>query len=140
MINLTLLAERGFPISLDRLDDLKVDPRTLSERGVRFVKVSGELLLRRGGDSANQIHPADLADLLARFGIDLVADRIENEALVVDLLDYDVRYGQGFLFSAPRPIRSEVLQNDLIAERYAAPPPEPIVGASAIAQIARKIG
>jgi hypothetical protein len=33
-----------------------------------------------------------------------------------------------------------VLQNDLIAERYAAPPPEPIVGASAIAQIARKIG
>jgi cyclic-di-GMP phosphodiesterase TipF (flagellum assembly factor) len=91
-INLAQLAERGFPISLDRLDDLKVDPRTLSERGVRFVKVSGELLLRRGGDSANQIHPADLADLLARFGIDLVSDRIENEALVVDLLDYDLRY------------------------------------------------
>jgi cyclic-di-GMP phosphodiesterase TipF (flagellum assembly factor) len=28
---------------------------------------------------------------------------------VVDLLDYDVRFGQGFLFSPPRPVRGEVL-------------------------------
>lgn len=149
LINLSMLAERGFPISLDRLDDLKVDPRTLSERGIRFVKVAGELLLRRAGDGGAHVHPADLADLLARFGIDLVADRIENEALVVDLLDYDVRFGQGFLFSAPRPIRSEILQNDLPAERRASPsastpasPPVPatLTGASAIAQLARKIG
>jgi cyclic-di-GMP phosphodiesterase TipF (flagellum assembly factor) len=26
---------------------------------------------------------------------------------VVDLLDYDVRFGQGFLFAAPRPLRPE---------------------------------
>jgi cyclic-di-GMP phosphodiesterase TipF (flagellum assembly factor) len=30
--------------------------------------------------------------------------------MVVDLLDYDVRFGQGFLFSAPRPVRAEALQ------------------------------
>jgi cyclic-di-GMP phosphodiesterase, flagellum assembly factor TipF len=29
---------------------------------------------------------------------------------VVDLLDYDVRFGQGFLFSPPRPVRAEALQ------------------------------
>ena len=29
---------------------------------------------------------------------------------MVDLLDYDVRYGQGFLFSPPRPVRAEALQ------------------------------
>jgi cyclic-di-GMP phosphodiesterase TipF (flagellum assembly factor) len=28
---------------------------------------------------------------------------------VLDLLDYDVRFGQGFLFSAPRPVRPEAL-------------------------------
>ncbi len=142
-INLTLLAERGFPISLDRMEDLKVDPRVLSERGVRFIKVAGDLLLRRGEDSGSEVHPADLADFLARFGIDLVADRIENEAVVVDLLDYDVRYGQGFLFSAPRPLRPDILQSggDPIAERPApAAAPTQAVGASAIAQIARRIG
>jgi cyclic-di-GMP phosphodiesterase TipF (flagellum assembly factor) len=139
-INLTLLAERGFPISLDRMDDLKVDPRTLSERGIRFIKVAGDLLLKRGGENASEVHPADLADLLARFGIDLVADRIENEALVVDLLDYDVRYGQGFLFSAPRPMRSDILQGAEPANERPVAAPGPVTGASAIAQIARRIG
>ena len=56
------------------------------------------------------IHPADFSDLLGRYGIDLIAEKIESEATVVDLLDYDVRFGQGFLFSPPRPVRPEVLQ------------------------------
>ena len=30
--------------------------------------------------------------------------------MVVDLLDFDVRFGQGFLFSPPRPVRAEALQ------------------------------
>jgi cyclic-di-GMP phosphodiesterase TipF (flagellum assembly factor) len=46
---------------------------------------------------------------MARNGIDLIGERIENESMVVDLLDYDVRFGQGFLFSAPRPVRAEAL-------------------------------
>ena len=81
---------------------------------------------------------------------------------MVDLLDYDVRFGQGFLFSPPRPVRTEVLQG--IAERpveRAPPPPAaraaesrrrrpaaravepaesaPAARATAIAQIARGI-
>ena len=35
--------------------------------------------------------------------------------MVVDLLDYDVRFGQGFLFSPPRPVRAEALQG--VADR-----------------------
>jgi len=135
-INLALLVERGFPISLDRLEDLKLDPRTLSERGIRFIKVPAELLLKRVNETAGQIHPADLADLLARFGIDLVAERIENDAVVVDLLDFDVCFGQGFLFSPPRPVRAEILQPDEAAERRA---PPLAMGASTLAQIVHKI-
>lgn len=44
------------------------------------------------------------------MGIDLIAERVETETTVVDLLDYDVRFGQGFLFSPPRPVRAEALQ------------------------------
>ena len=29
---------------------------------------------------------------------------------MVDLLEYDVRFGQGFLFSQPRPVRAEALR------------------------------
>jgi cyclic-di-GMP phosphodiesterase TipF (flagellum assembly factor) len=34
---------------------------------------------------------------------------------VLDLLDYDVRFGQGFLFSQPRPVRAEAPQAREIA-------------------------
>jgi cyclic-di-GMP phosphodiesterase TipF (flagellum assembly factor) len=108
--SLAALAERGFRFSIDNLTDLRVEARELNERGFRFVKVPAALLFNRAGAASTDIHPADLSDLLGRFGIDLIAERIEAEATVVDLLDYDVRFGQGFLFSPPRPVRAEALQ------------------------------
>src|SRR6202041_873834 len=65
------------------------------------------LLLDPKSSSTSDIHPSDLSDLLGRFGIDLIAERIEGERAVVDLLDFDVRFGQGFLFAPPRPLRPE---------------------------------
>ena len=109
------LADRGFRFSLDNLQDLRIEPRDLATRGFRYVKVPGSLLLNPQATAAADIHPADLSDLLGRFGIDLIAEKIESEAMVVDLLDYDVRFGQGFLFSPPRPVRAEALQG--IADR-----------------------
>ena len=108
--SLAALAERGFRFSMDNLSDLRVEPRELTERGFRFIKAPASLLLNRVGGATANIPPADFSDLLGRFGIDLIAERIESESTVVDLLDYDVRFGQGFLFSPPRPVRAEALQ------------------------------
>jgi cyclic-di-GMP phosphodiesterase TipF (flagellum assembly factor) len=105
--HLAALAQRGYRFSIDHVTDLRIEPRELADRGVRFIKVPAALLLDQRQSSASDIHPSDLSDLLGRFGIDLVAERIEGERAVVDLLDYDVRYGQGFLFAAPRPLRPE---------------------------------
>ena len=109
------LADLGFRFSMDHVADLRMEPRDLAERGFRFIKVPAALLLNRTMAPQGDIHPADFSDLLGRFGIDLIAERIESEGTVVDLLDYDVRFGQGFLFSPPRPVRTEVLQG--IADR-----------------------
>ncbi|OKO80909.1 EAL domain-containing protein [Bradyrhizobium sp. AS23.2] len=105
--NLAALAQRGFRFSIDHVTDLRIEPRELADRGVRFIKVPATLLLDPKQASASDIHPSDLSDLLGRFGIDLVAERIEGERAVIDLLDYDVRFGQGFLFAPPRPLRPE---------------------------------
>lgn len=107
---LAALAERGFRFSMDNLTDLRVNARELNERGFRFVKVPAPLLFNRLGSVAADIRPADFSESLGRFGIDLIADRIEHENTVIDLLDYDVRFGQGVLFSPPRPLRSDALQ------------------------------
>jgi cyclic-di-GMP phosphodiesterase TipF (flagellum assembly factor) len=121
---LASLSDLGFRFSMDHVGDLRMEPRELAARGFRFVKVPALLLLSRGSTPQGDIHPADFSDLLGRFGIDLIAEKIESEGTVVDLLDYDVRFGQGFLFSAPRPVRTEILQGiaDRPAERSAAPP------------------
>jgi cyclic-di-GMP phosphodiesterase TipF (flagellum assembly factor) len=105
--NLAALAQRGYRFSIDHVTDLRIEPRELADRGVRFIKVPAALLLDQRQTSGSDIHPSDLSDLLGRFGIDLIAERIEGERAVVDLLDYDVRFGQGFLFALPRPLRPE---------------------------------
>ncbi|MBS0531211.1 MAG: EAL domain-containing protein [Proteobacteria bacterium] len=105
--HLAALAQRGYRFSIDHVKDLRIEPRELADRGVRFIKVPATLLLDQKQTSATDIHPADISDLLGRFGIDLIAERIEGERAVVDLLDYDVRFGQGFLFAAPRPLRPD---------------------------------
>ena len=120
--SLSALAERGFRFSMDHVSDLRMEPRELSERSFRFLKVPAKLLLNKAVGVQSDIHPEDLADLLARSGIDLIAERNENESTVLDLLDYDVRFGQGFLFSAPRPVRPEALgAGDARAELAADP-------------------
>ncbi|RTL48367.1 MAG: EAL domain-containing protein [Bradyrhizobiaceae bacterium] len=105
--NLATLHRLGYSFSVDNVSDLRIDGRQLADRGVRYIKIPASLLLDQKQLSSADIHAADLSSLLGRFGIDLIAEKIEGERAVVDLLDYDVRFGQGFLFSAPRPLRPE---------------------------------
>ena len=106
---ISALAELGVRFSMDHVYDLHMEPRELADRGIRLIKVPAKLLLELTDPRAFDIHPADLSDLLARFGIGLIAERVESETTVLDLLEYEVRFGQGFLFAPPRPVRAEAL-------------------------------
>jgi len=87
-----------------------VEPKELAERSLRFLlKAPEKLLFNKIGAEQSDIH--HLEDLLARSSIDPIAGRIENENTVVDLLDFDARFGQGFLFSSSRPVCGEAPQN-----------------------------
>jgi cyclic-di-GMP phosphodiesterase, flagellum assembly factor TipF len=125
--HLAALAQRGYRFSIDHVTDLRIEPRELADRGVRFIKVPAALLLDPKASSASDIHPSDLSDLLGRFGIDLIAERIEGERAVVDLLDFDVRFGQGFLFAPPRPLRPEAQESNGATSNGAARADAPIV-------------
>lgn len=133
------LRERGFRFAIDHVTDLHIDPQAMAERGVRYLKIGSELLLGRVPQTGAQVHPADLVDLLGRYGIDLVAEKIEAEATVVDLLDYDLGFGQGHLFAPPRPVRSEILKGE-VAE-FPAPEtktPEPAPRSNDLAKLAAR--
>ncbi|NBN79009.1 EAL domain-containing protein [Microvirga tunisiensis] len=108
--SLAALAELGFRFSVDQIHDLKMDFRALADRGFRFAKLNADYLIGRRATDHGHIHPADFGDLLGRYGIELIADHVETESQVLELLDADVKMAQGFLFSPPRPVRAEVLQ------------------------------
>src|SRR5262249_61341960 len=105
---LATLADLGFRFSMDQVSDLELEPGELAGRSVRYIKVPASLLLDRTS-VAGPVRPADLAELLSRLGIDLIAEKVEREETVVDLIDFDVRFVQGFLFSPPRAVRAEAL-------------------------------
>jgi len=110
MANLRRLASLGFSFSLDKVVSLDLDPRYLRDRNFRFVKIPATLLLGEAESTGTpSVHRQDLKEHLARYGIDLIAERIEDERTVVEVLEFDVDYGQGFLFGEPRPIRDSAL-------------------------------
>lgn len=101
------LSARGVRFAIDQATDLRLDPRDLSRRGVRFVKVAAATLLDPASVRGAEFHPSDLSNLLSRHGVELIATHVENEREVPELLDLEIRAAQGFLFGVPRPVRDE---------------------------------
>lgn len=114
--SLRALSDLGYRFSVDNITDLRADFRGLADLGFRTAKISVDRLLGRVPMPAGDIHPADFSGHLQRQGLTVIVDRIETEAQVIDLLDYEVRLAQGFLFSAPRQVRPEILGQTAAAE------------------------
>lgn len=116
--NLDRLAGMGFQFSMDRLATLDLDLPDLRHRNFRFIKVSADMFLNRMDEVGANIHAADFNTLLTRFGIDLIVERIETEQEAVESLEYEIRYGQGFLFGEPRPLEEVEARIEAAAERF----------------------
>ena len=99
---LAVLRDTGIPFALDRAADLGLDPLALADRGVRFVKLPADLLIAADQGRGLDIEAADLASVLRRAGIKLIAEKVEREEVVPDLIDLDIPLAQGFVFAAPR--------------------------------------
>jgi len=108
--NLLYLSSLGFALSMDHVDTLNMDFAKLKSLGFRNLKVRAETLMR-GMTGANAVVAAeDFKKLLARHGLNLIAERVEDEKTVVQLLDYSVDFAQGYLFGEPRAVRDDSLK------------------------------
>lgn len=107
--NLNYLADLGFSFSMDRVTSLDLDFAWLRERRVRYVKVPASLLLSDLSRAGSPVDAPDLKELMGRYGIALIAEKIESEREVVDVLDLNIDTAQGFLFGEPRPLRDAML-------------------------------
>lgn len=105
--NLARLADLGFRFSLDQVRHLDIDLQGLSAKNFRFMKVDASFLLDPPEGGHGNIAGTDIKQWLDREGLDLIVEKIEDERQVVELLDFEIDYGQGFLFGEPRLSRSD---------------------------------
>ena len=105
------LADLGFRFSIDKVTDVDaIDFRELQRADVKFIKIAAETMLEQiQAARSRDIHPSDFASLARRYGAELIAEKIEVERQVIDVLELDIGYGQGHLFGEPRAIRDAVL-------------------------------
>ncbi|MEE1657307.1 EAL domain-containing protein [Microvirga sp. CF3062] len=110
---LATLRERGVPFSLDRAADLRFDPKTLADLGIRFMKLPAGLLIKAaeqadGRYAGPELDVRDFASALRRQGIRLIAERVDQDEMVPTLEDLGIPVAQGFAFAAPRPVKPEI--------------------------------
>jgi len=95
------LAEIGCRFSLDHVDELPEDVKYLRANAIYFVKIAAQTLLK----NSNSEH--GFSEILSRKhnlevnGIDIIIEKIETEKTLLQILDFDLKYGQGFLFGKP---------------------------------------
>jgi len=106
--NLAYLSSLGFALSMDHVSSLAIDFLKMKKLGFRHFKVRAHTLTN--GMATTDIAAEDFKKLLERNGLNLIAERVEDEKTVVQLLDYGVDYAQGYLFGEPRAVREETLK------------------------------
>lgn len=97
------LARLGFTFSLDRVTDLDLDVELLTRRHFRFIKLDIAELLIRARQEPGSV--AALKRSLDRAGIDLIVEKIEDETDLIEALDFQIDFGQGYLFGGPQKSR-----------------------------------
>jgi cyclic-di-GMP phosphodiesterase TipF (flagellum assembly factor) len=108
--NLTTLATMGFALSMDHVENLAMDFLRLKAIGFRHLKVRAATLTRGMSGAGSAVAAEDFKKLLTRHGLNLIAERVEDERTVVQLLEYAVDYAQGYLFGEPRAVREDSLK------------------------------
>jgi cyclic-di-GMP phosphodiesterase TipF (flagellum assembly factor) len=94
------LAKIGFRFCMEETTNLDLFVADLSKKGFRYIKVAAGTLiakLPRDGD------PRVLKRALDPGAIDLIVSGIDTDAMLLDLLDYAIDFGQGALFGPPHP-------------------------------------
>ncbi len=120
------MSANGVRFALDQIVDLRLDPVSLFDRGIRFVKVPAALLMEQAeGGTGADIAASDLSTSLARASVVLIADQVGDDPTVADMIDLGVMMGQGAIFSPPRPVKPDVFAEPTEAAPEPVAEPQP---------------
>jgi cyclic-di-GMP phosphodiesterase TipF (flagellum assembly factor) len=98
----------GFRFAISHMTDLDMDFEALAEQGFVFAKLDASVFLNGLRAPSGHIPSSDVCRHLAKHGLTLVVERIDDDALLARLFGFGVLLGQGRLFGGARPVRADI--------------------------------
>lgn len=99
--DLQRLADVGYRLCINQVTDLNFDPKELEAIGFQFIKMRIDRILGIN----TSYSAADIRAIkkeLDDANVDLIVENVETEQALIEILDFNIDLGQGFLFGEPR--------------------------------------
>ena len=100
----------GFRFALSHITDLDMDFEALAEQGFAFVKLDASVFLEGLPAPSGHLPSSDVCRHLAKHGLTLVVEHIDDEDKLARVFGFGVLLGQGQLFGGPRPVRADAMR------------------------------
>ena len=98
---LNSLAKLGCGVSMDQVENPHIDRAQLRDLGVQYIKISSARLQEFAKSDEGVAVMRRVQAGLSQEGIVMIADKIETDAILCEILDLEIQYGQGYLFGKP---------------------------------------
>lgn len=99
---LTGLSKLGVSYSLDHVSHIDIDPALMMRYRVRYLKIEARWLIEQA--KKGEAHVTEINRFKRKLeanGIGIIIEKIENESMMKELMDFDIHYGQGYLLGKP---------------------------------------
>lgn len=98
----------GFRFAITHLTDLDMDFEALAEQGFVFAKLDASVFLEGLRAPSGHLPSSDVCRHLARHGLTLVVEHIDDDEQLARVFGFGVLLGQGQLFGGARPVRADI--------------------------------
>jgi cyclic-di-GMP phosphodiesterase, flagellum assembly factor TipF len=95
------LADIGCQFSIDNIQHPNIKPQELASYGIRFLKLDAARLVHLTEQQGGEAMVKRLKSSLDYVGIQMIVEKVETERDLKELLDYNIDFGEGFLFGKP---------------------------------------
>ncbi len=95
------LSHIGCQFSVDNIADSEFDADMLAEQGFTFIKFNARKLMEMCASQRGEMDVARMKSQLDKSRLTLIVEKLETEHNLKELLDFEIDYGEGFLFGRP---------------------------------------
>lgn len=95
------LAHVGCQFSVDNISDSDFNADDLAEKGFSFLKFNASKLMEMCSSSHGEMEVARMKSGLDKSRLTLIVEKLETEHDLKELLDFEIDYGEGYLFGRP---------------------------------------